>query len=453
MIGRTTELKALQQFYEQEGNQLVVLYGRKDIGKGELLSEFCRDKKFLYYAARQASPGLQRRMMGNEIQNKYKIKIQDFNYDTFFNRIRSGDASKLVFIVDDFEYIVKRDSEFMESIVKLKEKKLYPGPVMIILCSSSIAWVENDMVQCIGTKSKKITDICKLGELGFVDVVHLFPDYSVSESIQVYGILGGVPGYLRRWNAKMSLKENVCTHILSKDGFLYEEAWRYIGAELRELSVYNTILEAIASGRRKLNDLFLYTGYSRAKISVYLKNLMAFEVIEKVVPFETGGRANAQKGLYQIKNTYLSFWYRFIYPHMTDLHLMTEADFYDAWIAPEIEDYFNDSFRKVCMEYLELMSMVNQLPIQIHKIGTWVGKQGTIDIIAQNSVREKIVGLCNWSADSLTYEKYQQLLLNMEQARVSAKKCYLFSAKDFDEDIKKQAAEEENIVLIDMNRL
>lgn len=453
MVGRKTELKALQQLYEQEGNQLVVLYGREGIGKEELIREFSRDKKTMYYAARQASPGLQRRMLGHEIARKYNVTIQDYSYDTFFNRIRSGDSSKLLLIIDDFEQIVKKDEAFMESLVRLKEKKLYPGPVMIVLCSSSIVWVEHDMVQCIGTKAKKITGTYKLKELGFVDVVHLLPDYSVSECIEVYGILGGVTRYLERWTAGGDLRYNVCTHILSRDGFLYGEAQRYVGANLRELSVYNTILEAIASGRHKLNDLFLYTGYSRAKISVYLKNLMALEIIEKVSSFETGGWDNAQKGLYQIKNTYVRFWYRFVYPDLSDLHLMRPEEFYDSHIAPRIEEYFNDYFRKVCMEYLELMSMVNQLPIKIHKIGTWVGKQGRIDIIAQNSVRENLVGLCNWSEEELTAEMFGQLLKSMELAKVSAKKYYLFSARNFDEAIRQKAEEDERIVLIDMNRL
>lgn len=453
MIGRNSELKALQQWYEQDGNQLVILYGRKDIGKKELLKEFCRDKKVMYYNARQASPQLQRQMFGAEIQNKYKITIQEFEYETFFTRIRSGDASKLVLIINDFEHIIKKDESFIQNIQKLKEKKLYPGPVMIILCSSSIVWVENDMVKCLGNCAKKVSGVSKIGELDFVDVVHLFPNYSVKESIQVYGVLGGVPGYLTRWNEKESLKDNICRHILSKDGFLYDEAQRYIGAELRELSVYNTILSAIASGRSKLNDLFQFTGYTRAKISVYLKNLMEFEVVEKVVPFETGGWNNAKKGLYQIKNTFVHFWFRFVYPHLSDLYLMTEEEFYDTWIAPEITEYLNGAFQKVCMEYLELMSMVNQLPIKVHKIGTWIGKQGNIDIIAQNSVRENIVGLCSFSKGILTEEMYQQLLVSMEQARVKAKKCYLFSAGDFDENIRKKAAEDDRIVLVDMNRL
>ena len=453
MVGRNTELKELAQAYAQFGNQLIVLYGRRGIGKRELLKEFLQDKKYVYYTARQASPKLQRQFMGREIEKKYQIKLQDFEYDTFFARIRSGDASKLVLVVEDFEYIAKKDPDFMESIGKLKDKRLYPGPVMIILCSSAIAWVENDMVGCLGACARKVTGVRKLSELGFVDVVHLLPDYGVRECIQVYGILGGVSSYLKRWDASKSLKENICCHILSEDGFLYREAETYTGESLRELSIYNTILEALAAGKSKLNDLYAYTGFSRAKISVYLKNLMALDIAERVNSFETGGWENAQKGLYGIRDTYIHFWYRFVYPNLTDLHLMNEDDFFDAYIGPELEEYLNDCFRNVCMEYLRLMSMVKQLPIQIHRMGTWVGKQGSIDIIAQNAVREYIVGLCNWSEEFLTEEMYRQLLAGMKQAKIKAKKYYLFSAKDFTPEIHQLAEENEDIVLVDMNHL
>ena len=180
---------------------------------------------------------------------------------------------------------------------------------------------------------------------------------------------------------------------------------------------------------------------------------MAFEVVEKLSSFETGGWDNAQKGLYAIRNTYIHFWYRFVYPNLSDLHMMAEEDFFDLHIAPGLEEYLNECFRKVCMEYLQLMSMVNQLPIQIHKMGTWVGKQGSIDIIAQNSIRENIVGICNWSEEFLTDAMYERLLVSMEQARIKAKSFYLFSAREFDAAIRQRSEEDPRLVLVDMNRL
>lgn len=453
MIVRTAEIKQLEQLYEERGNQLILLYGRENSEKEQLIRLFCKNKKYFYYRSRQASAEEQRIQMGREIENRYDVRLQKHTYDEYFNRVRSGDASKLVIVVDGFENIVKKDINFMESILKLKGKKLYPGPVMIILCSSSIVWMENDALEKLQPYEKKIDAKIKLGDVGFLDIVRHFPEYNTTQCVEVYGVLGGVPGYLLRWNGKKDLKENICRNILSRNGFLFKEAENYINIELRELSVYETILGAIAAGNQKLNELYHYTGFSRAKISVYMKNLMAFEVIEKVVSFDTGGWENAKKGVYRIRNTFVNFWFRFVYPHLSDLYMLSPEEFYESHIESDINEYLNQYFIQVCTEYLALLNMVDKLPIQIHRIGTWIGKQGNIDIIAQNSVRESIVGLCNWSSPQLTMQECKNLEENMKKARISAEYLYLFSATNFEPALTQAAEEDDKLVLIDMKSL
>ncbi len=453
MVIRHTELKKIEQQYEKNGNQLVLLYGREGCDKEALIRIFCKGKKFFYYRARKASAQEQCMQFGHEIEKQYELSLSKYNYTEFFNRIRSGNASKLVVIIDEFQNIAKRDEEFFKAILKLKAKKLYPGPVMVILASSSVAWVEQELEERLAEGMKKIDDMIKLDDLKFIDLVRSYPEYSVSDCVKVYGILGGVSSYMNRWNSKKDIRSNICKHILSPNGYLFEEAERYIGSELRELAIYDTILAAIAAGYRKLNDLFNQTGFSRAKISVYMKNLAAFEVIEKVSSFETGGWENAQKGIYQIRSNYVNFWFRFVYPHLSDLYMMTPETFYDTYIEKELDDYMNRYFVQVCMEYLELLNMVEKLPIRIHKAGTWVGKTGNIDIIAQDSARNNLIGLCNWSRPELTYKMCEKLFDTMKKAKLKSDHYYLFSAKSFDQELLEKAKEDERLVLVDMTQL
>lgn len=453
MVIRHTELKKLEQQYEKNGNQFVVLYGREGCDKEALIRIFCKGKKFFYYRARKASVQEQCMQFGHEIEKQYDLSLSKYQYSEFFNRIRSGDASKLVVIIDEFQNIAKRDEEFFKAVLKLKAKKLYPGPVMIVLASSSVAWVEQELEELLGDGTKKIDSMIKLDDLKFIDMVRSYPEYSVSDCVKAYGILGGVSSYVNRWNSKKDIRSNICKHILSPNGFLFEEAERFIGSELRELAIYDTILAAIAAGYRKLNDLFNQTGFSRAKISVYMKNLAAFEVVEKVSSFETGGWENAQKGIYQIRSNYVNFWFRFVYPHLSDLYMMTPEKFYDTYIEKELDDYMNRYFVQVCMEYLELLNMVEKLPIRIHKAGTWVGKTGNIDIIAQDSARNNLIGLCNWSKPQLTYKMCEKLFDTMKKAKLKSDHYYLFSAKSFDEELLAKAKEDTRLVLVDMTQL
>lgn len=450
---KTSERKHLEELYTQSGNQLVLLYGAMNCQKEELLKDLIKDKKFFYYRARKVSATEQLAMMGEEISSKFDVRLLKNTYEEYFNRIKSGNPSKLVVIIDEFEQIAKKDETFMESILKLKNKRLYPGPVLIILATSSIVWAEQDMDEVLGTMGKKFDARIKLSNLNFLEVVRAFPNFSVSDSIKVYGVLGGVPGYLQRWDEKKNFKQNICDLILSKDGYLFHTAEQLISSELRELSVYNTILMAIAKGQNKLNDLFNYTGYSRAKISVYMKNLSHFDIIEKVVSFETGGWDNAKKGVYRIKDTYVNFYYKFVYPHFSDLYLMSPEEFYDTYIENELDEYLNRYFINVCMEYLSLLNMMGRLPLHINKMGTWVGKSGNIDIIAQSANREKIVGLCNWEKPSLTIEMCRELFAAMKQAKITSEHIYLFSAKSFDSELVELAKADRRFELIDMNEL
>ena len=451
---KQSELKKLEDLYAESGNQLVVLYGPMNCEKEELIRAFIGDKKYFYYRARKASAKEQLSMMGEEVSKKFDVRLQKYTYDEYFNRVKSGNPTKLVVVIDEFEQIAKKDPEFMESILKLKNRRLYPGPVMIILASSSIVWAEQDMDTVIGDDiAKKIDARIKIPNLNFLEVVRVFPEFSVSETIKVYGVLGGVPGYLKHWNTKKNFKQNVCDLILSENGYFFKMAEELVSSELRELSVYNTILMAIAKGENKLNDLFHYTGYSRPKISVYMKNLSHFDIIEKVVSFETGGWDNAKKGVYRIKDTYINFYYRFVYPHLSDLYMMSPEEFYDTYIESELDEYLNRYFINVCMEYLSLLNQIRRLPLVVSKMGTWVGKTGNIDIIAQSSDRQNIVGICNWEKPELTMDMCKELFDSMKKAKITSKHIYLFSAKAFAPDVIEMAKADSRFELIDMNEL
>lgn len=454
MVVKTSILKELETLYAQSGNQLMVLYGREDSEKELLIKTFVQNKKYFYYRARQVSESEQRSRMGTEIAKRFDAVLQKNTYEEYFNRVKSGDPSKLVIVIDEFQYIAKKDASFIEAILKLNAKRLYPGPVMILLCSSAVAWVEKEMDECIGSLSAN--NVCpkiKLTSLNFLEVVRALPNYPIAECIKVYGIIGGVPGYINHWNDKADIKTNICRLILSPNGYMYDAAEKLIGASLRELSVYETILGHIAAGHDKLNDLYQTTGFSRAKISVYMKNLSAFDIIQKVVSFETGGWDNAKKGIYRIRDNYVNFWFHFIYPHLSDLYMMGIEEFYDTYIAPGLDAYLGRYFAEVCMEYLGLLGVVGKLPLKIVKMGTWVGKEGTIDIIAQDSVRRNMVGLCNWDKPELTMQMCEKLFANMEKAKISAEYYFLFSARGFAGDVVAMAEKDKRFILVDMNEL
>ena len=449
----TNEVKKLDAIYQSAGNNFVMLYGRLGCGKEALLDEFTTGKSYFYYRSRQCSDAKQLMYLDDQISSTYGKANGSANYEECFKKFSSKDGSKLIVIIDEAQYAIKKSNDLFNSLVVLKNKKLYPGKVMIIVVSSSLVWTENAFKEIVPEAKSVIDDVIKMENHSFLDVVRAFPSYSVAQCVSTYGIIGGVSDYLDRWNGRKSIKANVCENILSPTGYLYSAAEGYISSELRELSCYDTILGSIAAGNEKLNDLFEDTGYSRAKISVYMKNLAAFDVVDKVVSFETGGWDNTKKGIYRIVDPYVNFWFTFVYPHLSELISFTPEKFYDTFIEPKLDEYLQNYFVDVCREYLHLLNMVGQLPIKLSKIGTWLGKEGTIDVIGQSDNRENVVGICNWTEKLMSYESYEKLLESMKQARITANTIFLFSATRFDSKLIQLSKENNSIVLVDMTEL
>lgn len=453
LLGRSSETKYLENCYEKEGSQLVILYGRENVGKTSLMLDFCQDKVFSYYQARSCSESEQLHLWARELKEEMKAREILAEFSSIFDAITSVHCKKRVIIIDEFQHLVKNSNRFMGEVIKLIHNTWNNQPALVILCSSSIGWVENSMVSRIGASAYEINGFLKIKELNFLDLVRRFQKYSTEQCVEVYAILGGVPGLWRYWNQSLGIRENICKCILKNGMYLREEGSRYVSEELRETAVYHTILEAIASGKQKLNSLYNHTGYSRAKISVYLKNLMELEIVEKVYSYDTEGKENTQKGLYRIKNHYVHFWFRYIFPNLSKLELMSETEVYDKYIAPTLKTYISSYFTKICMEYLDLLNQADKLEIRYEKYGSWYGKVGTIDIIAEDNSGKTIAGICNWERNLMTYEDYEWLLFSTTQAKIKVNYYYLFTVGGFDEKLTLEAKVKGNIHLIDLSQL
>ena len=205
----------------------------------------------------------------------------------------------------------------------------------------------------------------------------------------------------------------------------------FLERELREPGVYNTILTAMARDCNKLNDIFRHTGFSRAKISVYLKNLMELDLVEKVYSYDTEGRANAQKGIYRIANAYVRFYFRYLFPNQSMLQQLEPETFYDKKIAPSFDLYVEETYRKICRE---------QLNREYRVVGEWLGKTGNIDVVASDGQGHVGTAACVYSK-AMKYEDYEWLLFSMKKAKLHCEDIRLFCDKGFDERLM-QAAEE-----------
>ncbi len=449
-IKRTTELNLLTQQYDSPGLRLVILYGRKGIGKTSLLREFIIGKPAYYYNGVECDDRLQLNRMYDQFGLPRNEAADDMDYITLFTALAEQQEQKTVILLDEFHLIIKNGSGLLEALQQLDK---LPDHVMLVLCSSSIRFVENEMVAWMGEAAARISSFVKLKEFTFVDFVNRFPKSSVGTCIYIDGILGGIPGYLEDWREDKSVKDNLIGSILDKNHRLFSEPWNYLKQELREPAVYNTLLTALAQGNTKLNELHAVTGYSRAKILVYLKALTELDIVEKLVPLGEKGRENAKKGLYRIKDHFLHFWFRFLFPHLSELELGQKETVYEQYIRPYLNAYLEDYFADVCMEYLKLMNQHRRLSVKYQWWDRWYGKNGTIHIIGKESGGETLAGRCIWEDRKAETGDFDYLITLSKEAGLTPELFYLFSKEGFTAELKELAESRKNIVLVRLEDL
>lgn len=367
LTGRSNERKNLNHYYDREGSQILVLYGQRYIGKSSLLKEFTADKDHYYYSARICSEREQKYQWGRQL-GREGVKTSQFpEFSEIFESLPYSGNGKQVIIIDEFSRIVKASENFMPELVKFIHSQWSRRQVLVVLVSSSVGWVENQMVAAMGESAYELSGLMKIRELPFKELVAYFPGFSIEQCIETYAVLGGFPGLWQMFDDRISVRENICRTLLNPGSILYNEPQRLLEDSLRETSVYGTILSSIAEGNYKLNDLYEKTDFSRAKISVYLKNLMELELVEKVFSYDTAGKANTQKGIYRISNHILHFYFYFLYSNLSERENSSPTLFYKQYVAPTFRLYVSDYFRQICSQKLAESNKAGRLPIQYTK--------------------------------------------------------------------------------------
>lgn len=453
LAGRETELNALKGYYDRVGSQIMVVYGQKGVGKTTMIEEFLEDKSYLYYEAVSCSTRQQMVYLGRHLKDMGFSLPEYPDFEDVFRLFSTDTVRKQVLVIDEFQHLCKTDTLFFEALLQYLTNEKEKRSIFIILLSSSISWVENTMAAKLGEFSQVITDSFKLKELTYRAFTENFPGFSSADSIGAYAVLGGIPGLWQYFNDEFSLRENIESFILQSNEKLFDYGQQYVAEELRETAVYNTILCALAEGKNKLNELYQHTGFSRAKISVYLKNLIQLELVEKVSSMETEGRENAQKGLYRIRHAYVHFYYRYLFPCQNKLSIMEADEFYEEYIEPTFRQYAEDYFVKACREFLERENLARRLPFEYSRMGQWIGKVGNIDFLLEDEEKNILAGICIWEKDMLTYADYEELLFLQKQAKIHADFVILFSASRFDQALQIEAKKNPCLALLTADQL
>ena len=460
-IGREAELKFLQDKYTEERGQLIVLYGRRRVGKTETLREFCKDKPHVFFSCTQTTDLVQLRNFSSRMFKENipaKNYISEFaDWEKAFRAVLDlpyGNQKKLL-VIDEFPYMCRGNKSIPSILQNLWDAELRDSNVMIILCGSAMSFIEKELLSEKYPLYGRATGIYKMKEMGFYDAIKFFPEYSDRDKMLTYAVLGGIPHYLRQWNPKLSVDENIKRNILTKGCILYSEVEFLLHQELRETPIYNSIIEAVALGNTKLNDISQKSLLEdTAKTSVYLKNLMELGIVEREfsVDSKIKERANTGRGTYRLTDNFFRFWYAFGFANYSQLEDGDVDGVYEYVVKPALHEFASFAFEDVCREFVRMLQKKNELPFRYSKMGRWMGKTTVRDEKASDGLRtaeteidllcigkdakEYLVGECKFKGVPFSYSEYLDTLAKLTPLKEKSKFYYaLFSESGFDQKI------------------
>lgn len=466
-IGRQNEQQFLNKAYKSNKAEFIVLYGRRRVGKTELLREFCKDKANIFYQCRKYTDEVQLREFSHELlsfsnkENKYISSFED--WDKAFSYIEDIECTeKLVIVIDEFPYACKANKALPSILQIAWDSYLKNCNIMLVICGSSMSFIENELLSQENPLYGRATGIYKMQPLPYYDAVKFFPDFSDEDKLTALCILGGIPHYLKQFDSSYSLKENIIGNILTKGCVLYSETDFLLYQELREISVYNTIIQSIALGNNSFNEILINTQLEKSKLGVYLKKLIELNIVEKLSPALSTQKdmANSSKGSYELTDNFFRFWFTYGYPNLNMLEMNDPMTIWEDAIENDIHHFCARAFEKLCIEYMYVLNKARKLPFRFFSIGRWWGsvtkkdengKPHTvaeeIDLLAaDNKQKNFILGECKF-----TNEPFDMGQLRKLQNKLSLTGniyYYLFSLNGFTPAVCELANTSDNIFLV-----
>lgn len=411
-INRERELNFLQDMYSKTGG-LVIIYGRRRVGKTELIKKFIEGKKHLYYLADKRGTGINARNMARlaaETFNELPVVVE--NFDDVFKFIAKRSNEKFTVVIDEFSYLVEKD-DAIPSVFQLIVDEIIRGKeILLILSGSSISMMYHGTLSYKSPLYGRRTGEWKLNPLDFKDAIKFFPEACFEKAVELYAVFGDIPSYLVDLEPSKTIKENVINNILRKGSKLYREPEFLLKEELREPSRYISILEALGSSA-KLSEVASKAGVPAKDMPKYFKVLSELELVRKEVPVTEKKKKNSR---YYINDNLFYFYFKFVNPNISLLEEGREEEVYKK-TELSLQLLFSTAFEDIVRENTAAF-----LDFQAESTGRWWGhsrKEGVrieeeIDVVAVNLTEKKCVFIeCKYS--NINYKNSMEIIIDLKR--------------------------------------
>ncbi|MFZ6027284.1 MAG: ATP-binding protein [Chloroflexota bacterium] len=409
-IGRQTETQLLQQLWASDRPELLILYGRRRIGKTRLLTHWLENiqVRSLYWVAEPTSAHDQLRSFSQALYNfanPHFPSPDEFSYaswqQAFQQLARLAEHERLVVIIDEFTYLLAVDPSLAGVLQNLWDHVLATTNLLLVISGSHVGMMERHLLSYQAPLFGRATALLKLFPLPFANTSQFFPAYKADERVALYAMLGGVPAYWERFDGKVSIDQNIRRQFLQTNNLLQDEPRLLLQDFVSEPHNYVAILRAIANGYRTPKEIATYTGLEEKHVPPYLTRLVETGFVERHIPITAPPSSRA--GRHVIADPYLRFYFRFLARRQTQLALGVQDQALKE-IKRHLLDFIGThTWEELCQEWTLRAGAEMAIPFMPDQVGSfWNRKTDSpsvqIDVVGINSMEKTLViGECKWS--------------------------------------------------------
>lgn len=449
-VDREQEMATLQSEYGRDGSGLVVLYGRRRVGKTTLISEFIKNKKALFFLASEESESQNRlafQQKAADFLNSDLLKnVEVKSWDVLFRAIMDTHFdSKPVIVLDEFQYLGRSNPAFPSVFQRIWEEILKDRQVMVILCGSLISMMQSQTLAYDSPLYGRRTAQIRLKQIPFAYYHEFFPEKSRKELIEMYAVTGGVPKYIELFSQSKDIYSAIETCVLNRSGYLYDEPHFLLQQEVSEVGSYFSIIKAIAAGNTKLSAIAGVLEVKSTSLTKYLKTLIDLDILEREVPVTEDSPEKSKRGLYKIKDNYLRFWFAFVYPNMSFIESGHGRIVMDKIRKGLVRNHIAFVYEDVCAERMWEMNAQSVWPFYFSKLGRYWDSKEEIDVVAIDpDGKNLILGECKYWQEPVGISVLRSLEAKAEMVAWEKGKrktwLVLFSVNGFTEELRAVAA-------------
>jgi AAA+ ATPase superfamily predicted ATPase len=452
-VNRKIELDQLSDLYRSERAELFVLYGRRRVGKTELLRAFCAGKAHIFFIATLSADSEQLATLSQQIWGfNHSETPEGFSFPSWEAAFRAlADLpGRPVVVLDEFTYLISGNKAIPSILQKAWDERLKNTRVMLILCGSYIGMMETEILGYQAPLYGRRTGSTLLQPLSLPSSAQFYPKYSPEEQFLAWAVVGGMPYYLTTFSDQQPLLANIRQHILdARTGSLYSEPRLLLMEELREPRNYFSLLRAIAQGNTKLNEIVQASGVGSAPtVARYLDILQQMRLITRRVPATESQPEKSKRGIYQIDDHFLRFWFRYVHPNQGSLDLGLADSVQAQRVQPDLDHFAATAFEEAARAFVAAKARAGKWSFLPERIGSWWSREAELDILALHQTGKKaLVGECKWSVNLVGTNILEDLKrragVMAQENGIENIQYVLFSRKGFTNALKEQAAREE----------